>query len=544
MANLKFLINWMDAKTVFTSFAILISYLITTAQTFSVLSDLSASSQYKMVELTDTGYLVYAATQDTINIETFRNISSIEYDFFGDTISYKKFSFSPNYSYFIVDVNTRIHDNTLVFAIEELNTATDTLYCKLIWTDNFGDTIQTRQYASPYYYESNDPSNSSWWMRPTSIAISDDGAYIYLVCRVIDYPPIQNSFILMKLTNTGELIWTYNQPFDDNYYACNAVVFHDGNPWVGITGDGGGTYYNLLIELNELNGEVLQEIELNPGELPPGRTVTDMLSLEDGVVVSCFQLGQGSEVTPAIYKMDYSGNYIWYCEIPNGYNIEQYNDHLVQAQDGGFVCAAVHYQGGATPGIPGVNNYVYRTWLWKVDADGNFLWDRKYEYLSLDSAYFNVYAYPHDLKATPDGGFIVAGEATATCSNYPTCDAFIQQGWLLKVDGCGCLVPGCDESCIISSPELHTEQNAPYFLYGPNPIGDALHIYLKTSTKVDLAQSQLLLFDHLGRCIHQLSLAHDDTTYVIDTTSLAVGDYIITLTKEGQMLQTEKLVKR
>jgi hypothetical protein len=247
---------------------------------------------------------------------------------------------------------------------------------------------------------------------------------------------------------------------------------------------------------------------------------------------------------PALYKMDFQGNYIWTAEIPNGENIEQYNEHLVQAQDGGFVCAAVHYQGGATPGLPGVNNYVYRTWLWKVDADGNFLWDRKYEYLSLDSAYFNVYAYPHDLKATPDGGFIVAGEATATCSNYPTCDAFIQQGWLLKVDGCGCLVPGCDESCISASSELNTVEKTPYFIYGPNPIEDALHIYLRSSSLLDLSNTTLSFYDQLGRRVHSLSLAHDDTTYIIDTNVLSIGEYILVLEKDGQILQSEKLVKR
>jgi hypothetical protein len=542
MANLKFCIDQMNKKIALIASFMLCQW-ICSAQTFSIQANHPISSQYQMVQTTDYGYLVIGEGQDTIP-DFHLPMYMVGYDHNGTWLFQKEYYSDLDWTDPLVDTDLQLNDSTSVIATSYIELNNDTVYARLHWINLQGDTLFTRKFSSPYFYVSNDPQNYSYTMFPTSLTKNDDATCIYMVCQVMDYPPLQNSFILLKLTNTGELIWTYHQPFDDHYYACNAVVFHDGNPWLGVAGWGAEDALNKLILIDDSTGVNLLEIEVSESSEPEVRNFTEFIMDSSGVAVSGYHVGQGSEITPAIYKMDYSGNYIWYCEIPNGYNIEQYNDHLVQAQDGGFVCAAVHYQGGATPGLPGVNNYVYRTWLWKVDADGNFLWDRKYEYLSLDSAYFNVYAYPHDLKATPDGGFIVAGEATATCSNYPACDAFIQQGWLLKVDGCGCLVPGCDESCVIASPELNAEEKTSYFLYGPNPIEDALHIYLRSSTLLDLSNTTLSFYDQLGRRVHSLSLAYDDTTYIIDTHVLSIGEYIMVLEKDGQILQSEKLMKR
>ncbi len=547
MKNLKWLGNVLFDKRkelVFLSAFILGWNFLVVSQTFSKIYNYSGASQFRNITTSNYGFMIQGVSGDTTTEGVFfRSMLVSGFDFNGDTLFYKKYN-SPAWNIAsLYDVNTILSDTIFIVGNERRFAAVDTLFASLWWYNLAGDTIQTRQFSSPYYTSSNDPANSSWWMRPTSIAKSDDGQFLYLVCRVVDYPPLQNSFIVMKLSAEGELVWTYHHPFDENYYACDVVMHHEGKPWVIVAGVGGTNYPNILLGLNEISGFAETEIALPQGLASLNRRASDMIMLEDGIVVASVIFGEGSNLTPSMYKMSYEGQLLWQNSIPNGERIEQENDHLVQAQDGGFVCAAVSFEGGPTTGVPDDYNYVYRTWLWKVDANGNYLWDRKFEYLSLDSAYYNVYTFPHDLKATTDGGYIVAGEATTTCSNFPSCDEFIQQGWLLKVDACGCLVPGCDPNCIVSVEEKEEENEKEYFRFGPNPVGDLLNLYIPP-LPFSIKELTFSLVDMNGRKIKDFQFQYDNTTYMIDAQSLAAGNYILSLTKDGQVLQSERMVKR
>jgi hypothetical protein len=226
------------------------------------------------------------------------------------------------------------------------------------------------------------------------------------------------------------------------------------------------------------------------------------------------------------------------------YDFAQRNDHLVKSPGGGYVSCSVKYDeqiNPEDPTDPSSNNTSEKIWLWKVDSDGNFLWQRFYEYLTFDSGYFYLYNVAHDLKATPDGGYIMAGQATASCLDWPGCDDFTQQGWLLKVDGCGCLVPGCDEECTVGVNENYVEKRS-YFTFGPNPGRDNLNVYIPKSPSHDSADLKLVLCNAQGQFIKSLPLQHDNTTYVIDSSNLSAGVYLISLMDGNVVLQTERMV--
>ena len=286
MKNLKWHVNiFFQIKITFLTYIWILLSPCVLAQTFSIMAEHPTTSQYQMIQITDYGYMVMGEGQDTLpNFHL--PMYLIGYNHFGEILFQKEYYSDSDYINPWKDTDLQLNDTTYLFTTLYLKTDNDTLFANLIWVDELGDTLQMKQYSSPYYYFSNDPSNSSWWMMPTSITKSDDGQFLYLVCRVVDYPPIQNSFIVMKLTHTGELVWTYHQPFDDNYYACDAVVFHQGNPWIIVAGVGGTNYPNLLLGLNDESGVAEVEIALPQGLASSNRRASEMTMLEDGVVIA------------------------------------------------------------------------------------------------------------------------------------------------------------------------------------------------------------------------------------------------------------------
>jgi hypothetical protein len=135
-----------------------------------------------------------------------------------------------------------------------------------------------------------------------------------------------------------------------------------------------------------------------------------------------FSFEDESAFLPSVYKMDFNGNLLWAISPQGEAQTAQYNEHLVQSPDGGYVSCSVKYDeipNPNDPNDPAANNTSEKIWLWKVDGEGVFQWQRFYEYLSFDSGYFYLENVAHDLKATPDGGYIMAGESTANCLEWP-----------------------------------------------------------------------------------------------------------------------------
>jgi hypothetical protein len=542
MANSKYNINLtIKKKASLGAFFLFFFAIQGFGQTFSKRFNYKVYSQCENVVNTDYGYLFSGNLGDTTDSGLFQ--LSLLYggvDFNGDSLFSKHYESDQwrTVSYF--DNNVVIHDSILVTATNFYVTNSDTNFTCLIWTNLLGDTIKTRKYYSPYYYSSNNPSNQTNLMQARSLIASDDGEFLYLVCHVFDYPPAANSYIVKKITNTGDEIWTYLPPIDPNYPSCDQIEFFDNNIWLIVPSYSGISTFNKLVKLNDQTGEMIQEIELIPEGQSPIKA-PDMVMTNTGVIVNSVLASTGMNSIPCIYKMDFSGNEIWRNQPSNEYSPLQENDHITQAPDGGFVCCSVRYESTpATTAIPTTNEY-YRLWLWKVDANGELLWERKYAYITLEEdTNFLIYNYPHDMKTTPDGGYILAGEATVLCTNYPTCSEFTQQGWLLKVDGCGCLVPGCDENCTTTTDDKTTPQVL--FKLGPNPATDYINLYLGEINATQKILMQILSTD--GKTIRNMPLTHGDTTYVIDTTTLAQGNYILAVFDGNNLLQSEKLVVR
>lgn len=123
-------------------------------------------------------------------------------------------------------------------------------------------------------------------------------------------------------------------------------------------------------------------------------------------------------------KLDQEGNLQWQRCFGGPGNDSFWT--LTEANDGGYVLA-----GGTnsynTPIVPGVYGPV-SFWILKLDAIGNFEWER----VLGGSANDNAFA----IQQTPDGGYLAAGYVSAS-SGIATCSNGDTDVWLVKLDADG-----------------------------------------------------------------------------------------------------------
>jgi hypothetical protein len=159
----------------------------------------------------------------------------------------------------------------------------------------------------------------------------------------------------------------------------------------------------------------------------------------------------------------------------------------------------------------------------KYHINGHRYWARRYVYEPADS--LNGHEV-YDAKISADGGIIVVGESHSL-ADYP------QQGWILKLDSMGCLVPGCHlNDPTNSSNELGTTVDV---LVYPNPTSDLLNFTI--SSGVAQAQCQVSVFDLLGRIIYQNSHVSSGYTYMVPVDKWPAGQYFLHLTTSNGFQQ-------
>ncbi len=83
----------------------------------------------------------------------------------------------------------------------------------------------------------------------------------------------------------------------------------------------------------------------------------------------------------------------------------------------------------------------YHGVLFRTSSEGDSLWMRKYVYQ--DDVILDGAGQFYDVLPTPDGGFIATGPVYGRL-DAPNPPGYSQDAWVVKVDGDGCIVPGCD----------------------------------------------------------------------------------------------------
>lgn len=178
--------------------------------------------------------------------------------------------------------------------------------------------------------------------------------------------------------------------------------------------------------------------------------------------------------------------------------------------------------------------------LVKFDTLGNEIWNRVYGYY--DTTDNDVYVY--DIKPAPDGGYIMVGqvivpftEASDSLGRFPP-----QQGWIMKVDEDGCLIPGCGD-VTITSTRPGEPLPAPELLLYPNPVAHTLYFYLPEIPEATSLSGAV--YDATGRSVRELPDRPlvPGMTYSLPVDELPAGTYYLRLSLDDGRMVTKPFLK-
>jgi len=383
----------------------------------------------------------------------------------------------------------------------------------LIWYDLNGDTLKTKSFKSPLWYGLE--TFQAAWLRP--YYMSSDSIGIYFACQTTA-EQTGNDFIILKTDSDGNLLWHYSFGVDvedvwqdaDLCYTLGAVddgvivagatqILENGN-WAierFLKLDTQGNLVWQKDDIEEFNASHPEEMVIHADGFVCVNTLDDMENPVNG----------SNEL---IYKLNFDGELVWWnSEL----ELDYYDGFtcITKSCDGGYVCTGRNWEPLEPPDSLAYDNNTNLI-IAKYDSLGTLLWHRKYLYVNSPYDYHEMY----DLKATRDGGYIMVGEATDNWQDNPSLELPRQQVWILKVDGCGCLVPGCDDFCTppdCSPPNIVDIPKPDYFLYGPNPVEQSFYIYFD-GTDMNLEKLEFSLYDITGRLVDGFAPTESDMTYI------------------------------
>lgn len=496
-----------------------------TPVTFSKLLYDTIPVAYKNVVVQEDVYLVTALSLD-VDTTPYYAFSTYLFDLTGERIDTKRYG-NASQSLFAEDMNTTLSDGTTVFVSADLSVDVDTII--LFWMTPTGDTLRSKQFVSPLYTPGVFQSD---WLAATALT-SDANDNVYLCC-IVYTPENSSDFILFAVDPQGTLLWSYLSEYPNGYDGCNAIISND----QGIFCASGHFFPDDLplgcvehfIQLDYDGNLIWEGDDLTNYDI---HRPDEIILEDDGYVMITTIYFEDYTNTSVIYKVDFNGNFLWYHEMDIPYS--SYSNELVSTCDDGYLTSGLlYYFNEPTDSIDGVYNR--DNVIHKFDHDGNQQWTRKYNIIS--SVQENHLMF--DVKSTPDGGFILAGVAENLADDLPPEEIPYQHGWLLKLDACGCLVPGCDALCdnMACFPTV-IEYGDHVMIAGPNPVSDLLNVYLSPNAP---SNGTLKLFDLSGKVVQAFDYVANDTTFIWDISNQAAGEYVLALMNHGAMVESIKIL--
>ena len=238
-----------------------------------------------------------------------------------------------------------------------------------------------------------------------------------------------------------------------------------------------------------------------------------------------------------IMKVDSAMNVIWSSFIDNeSEDFRRQFEDVTITTDGHYV-AAGQYPYLLDEEDPKHGDRMDDVWLAKFNAQtGELMWERFYRIVVSTDKWHELF----DLKATPDGGLAFVGES-ADFSDISSDENPLQQGWLVKTDQYGCIVPGCQGAT--PEPEDSTAVVLPegeFFRFGPNPLTAGQPLNLFNGDIPEGANYEMHSSD--GRLIARISAGYAGLSTQWYVPNLAAGSYILSLRHNGRTLQWARLV--
>ncbi|WP_156039650.1 hypothetical protein, partial [Aureispira sp. CCB-QB1] len=366
------------------------------------------------------------------------------------------------------------------------------------WFPYLRTNFQNELVTAPYFYDStgmyggifiydnmgggtvtpfSNPYIEGTFIRPDDMRISNDSGYI-ITSSINDTTGVSDVGIL-KLDQQGQKEWhvTRGVPHYVEHTPC-VYATNDNHYIIGYQQDnlsGVQMNYTVRSKLEKIDslGNTIWTYQSPNNQQIHG--VNDLILSKDGGLVVASAWGYerlNSTGTFAnflhhgyIYKLDSAQNFLWGTILRSPIDDLASFQKIIELEDSTLVAF-----GTISRTYPAQNptHYIIHGRIVKLSPQGDSIWSRDYEYLSTANARHTVY----DAERTPDGGFLVCGEANGV-DTIPSNPIIFQQGWLIKLDDQGCLVPGCHTTTGV----LPLEQGgAISLLLYPNPTTDYLNV--------------------------------------------------------------------
>ena len=438
-------------------------------------------------------------------------------------------------------------------------------YSALLKIDWNGDYA----WSKSYYWEPYQPDIAY----DNPIAIASDK--VYMVCQT-DSDSTQKNFQLFCLNPEGDTLWSqiYAKDFDDIISGMMSLS----DSTLLLYGMEGTTDVLNVARLVKVGKDGIVFWDKTYGDEFGRSALRDVKELPDSsLIMASVVCHYGSncllERYPALTKVDKDGNKLW----TKTYNeSESYLKALVTPlDDGGYALAWTRdtffwtvdpyppviyfldslgnieseYDGFVRPGnyymtklkrmsngdILGVgitldfsDGETYGGWLFRMTQEGELVWERKIS----DRRYPDLYGQFFDAIETPDGGIIAVG-------NISTNGFQNAEVWIVKLDGEGCMVPGCTGDSIFITPvkDLPAQDNS-FFTLSPNPSGNNTNASLWDG--LNLRDCRVKITNLSGQLLTEIVPASFNQQ--LSTDGLPNGVYLVQLEQSGRLLQSQKLV--
>jgi type IX secretion system substrate protein len=483
-------------------------------------------SRFMSVLPTDSCYYVIGTFTDS----TFRaGVLWGKINLDGDLLALKTIR-HPGWDYFNDNGDIRSTPQGLLYNAGSLNVPFSTQVIFYLY-DQEGDTLLTRQYRSILYPDAD-------FVVPKNIYQRVEGGFAIACVHHTDDNP-KNSDISLLLIDTSYQIENYFSYAHSSKHEIPASLLldEDGGYIIGAerTNDGQVflNYYNrTLIIKTDPSGNQLWQYLSPPGVLQDAAHA--MIKTPDSGLVVASGAGQEIGNNPnyhtlvwdgLIFKLDADRNVMWNTplrgsDVPGGGGTEL--TEMVEATDGnGYVASGIVYE--ITPEHP--NGY-YTSWLVKVSPEGDSLWSRRYTYFDGEFVAPEVW----DMKATPDGGYVLVGFSRNVGLPAP--------GWIMKVDSFGCLIPGCH----LTDATEEKETTAPLLAIYPNPVGDFLNFQLRGVPFAKNATFRIVNMQ--GTVVQEIKSVNVQATVTIPVSGWPAGAYFLQCLENGVVICSEKFVKQ
>jgi len=382
-------------------------------------------------------------------------------------------------------------------------------------------------------------------MRTDDAMVTNDSGYIFVAGVYIPPQTTGEDIGVFKLNRYGIEEWHISRGTNALAERAPCVRKHNNGYIIGYQQDnlsGVQMNYTVRSKLEKIDslGNTVWTYQSPSNEQIHG--VNDLIPSKDGGLIIASAWGSerlnpaGTYAVPIqeayVYKLDSGRNFLWGTKFHSDALTSANFQKVIELEDSSLVAFGTVVR-LYPPSNPTYN--IIHGRIVKLSPQGDSIWSRDYEYLSTGGARHTVY----DAERTHDGGFLICGEANGV-DTMPSNPIIFQQGWLIKLDEEGCLVPGCH----LVTGVLPIEQRASISLsLYPNPTVDYLNVhYYNKETKENLTFS---VVDLQGRVLSSYeTYDQSDKTYIVPVSDLVAGMYVLEVRQEGVVIGSEQFVKQ